>query len=178
MTDKENVQASGSGCLARIFTIIGLFWLGLLVVDAIGFFQSGGDLGEFDVAGGIVPAVAFLIAGRVMGKRAREAAAEAAAAPTTRGPAPTVRAPSAERGPTPSPLPTPRPASEAPPAPQARPSRPVPELPPIEPVPDSRGLEAIEDLDISDFEPGKPMTSEERIREARERYLPKRPRSP
>jgi hypothetical protein len=172
MTDRDNAQAAATGCLIRVFTLIGLFWLGAIGFDVLRNLDSGFDT---DLTGALFPAIAFLFAASVMRRRAKEARARgdsfsAPSTPTGTHKA-TTRPPSAERGPTPTPTVAPRP--EAPK--KKAPGRPIPELPPIEPIPDAGNLSAIDNLEISDFEPGKPMSSEERIRQAREKYLKKRP---
>lgn len=172
MTNNDNVQAAATGCLSRFFTLVGLFWLGAVSFGVLRDLDSGFDT---DMIGALFPAIAFLFAGSVMRKRAREARsrADSFSAPST--PTGTHRAttrpPSAERGPTPTPIVTP--STEGPK--KKSPERPVPELPPLEPIPDPGKLPAIDRLKISDFEPGKPLSSDERIRQAREKYLKKKP---
>ena len=172
MTNNDNVQAAATGCLSRLFTLLGLFWLGAISLGVLRNLDSGFDT---DMIGTLFPAIAFLFAGSVMRRRAREAKArgDSFSAPST--PAGTHRAttrpPLAERGPTPTPIATP--SADAPK--KQRPDRPVPELPPIEPIPDPGKLPAIDSLELSDFEPGKPLSSEERIKMAREKYLKKKP---
>jgi hypothetical protein len=172
MSDRDNAQAAATGCLSRVFTLVGLFWLGAIGFGVLRNLDSGFDT---DLTGALFPAIAFLFAGSVMRRRAREAKArgDSFSAPSTPSGThrATTRPPSAERGPTPTPIPTP--SAEAPK--KERPDRPVPELPPIEPIPDPGKLPAIDSLEISDFEPGKPMSSEERIKKAREKYQKKKP---
>jgi hypothetical protein len=171
MTDRDNAQAAATGCLSRVFTLVGLFWVGAIGFGVLRDLDSGFDP---DLTGALFPAIAFLFAGSVMRRRAREAKArvDSYSAPST--PAGTHRAttrpPSAERGLTPTPIAIPR--AEAPK--KKSPDRPVPELPPIEPIPDPGKLPAIDSLELSDFEPGKPMSSEERIKRAREKYQKKK----
>lgn len=131
---------------------------------------------DTDLTGALFPAIAFLFAGGVMRKRAREARdrADSFSAPTT--PSGTHQAttqhPKIERGPTPTPITTLEAAPKKP-----KPDRPIPELPPLEPAPDPGKLPAIDNLKMSDFEPGKALSSEERLRIAREKYLKKKPTS-
>ncbi len=172
MTSNEKVQAAATGCLSRVFTLIGLFWAGAIAFGVIRNLDSGFDT---DLTGAIFPAIAFLFAGNVMRKRAREARnkADTFSAPTT--PTGTHRAttkpPTIEPGQTPTPyIP---PSSQ--PAKKTQPERPVPELPPLAPAPDPGKLPAIEKLKVSDFEPGKALSSDERIRLARERYSKEKP---
>lgn len=172
MTNNDNVQAAATGCLSRVFTLFGLFWLGAISLSVLRDLDSGFDT---DLIGALIPAIVFLFAGLVMGRRAREANArgDSFSAPST--PAgthrATTRSSSAEGGPTPTPIAIP--SADAPK--KQRPDRPVPELPPIEPIPDPGKLPAIDSLEMSDFEPGKPLSSEERIRQAREKFLKKKP---
>ena len=175
MTSNDNVQAAATGCLSRVFTLVGLFWAGAIVFGVIRNLDSGFDA---DLTGAIFPALAFLFAGGVMRRRAREARvrADTFSAPTT--PTGTHRATTKptttiERTPTPTPI-----LAESRESAKKMPERPVPELPPLEPAPDPGKLPAIESLEMSDFEPGKALSSEERIRMAREKYSKKKPPSP
>jgi hypothetical protein len=171
MTDRDNAQAAATGCLSRVFTLVGLFWVGAIGFGVLRDLDSGFDP---DLTGALFPAIAFLFAGSVMRRRAREAKARgdsfsAPSTPTGTHRA-TTRPPSADRGHTPTPIAIP--SAEAPK--KKSPDRPVPELPPIEPIPDPGKLPAIDSLELSDFEPGKPMSSEERIKRAREKYQKKK----
>jgi hypothetical protein len=156
-----------------VFTLVGLFWAGAIAFGVIRNLNSGFDT---DLTGAIFPALAFLFAGNVMRRRAREARsrAETFSAPTT--PTGTHRATTKpttiERGPTPTPY---VPSSTESTKKKRQPERPVPELPALEPVPDPGKLPAIDNLKMSDFEPGKALSSEERIRLAREKYSKKKP---
>ncbi|MEX1037986.1 MAG: hypothetical protein WDZ96_03910 [Acidimicrobiia bacterium] len=174
MTNNDNTQAAATGCLSRVFTLIGLFWLGAIGFGVLRSLDSGFDT---DLTGALFPAIAFLFAGGVMRKRAREARARADSYSAPSTPLGTHQAttkpPKIERGPTPTPIATP---SEAAPK-KAKPDRPIPELPPLEPAPDPGKLSAIDNLKMSDFEPGKALSSEERLRIAREKYLKKKPTS-
>lgn len=172
MTNNENAQAAATGCLSRVFTLVGLFWAGAIAFGVLRNLDSGFDT---DLTGAIFPALAFLFAGNVMRRRAREARtkADTFSAPTT--PTGTHRATTKpttiEAGPTPTPyVPSPTKTTQ-----KKQPERPVPELPPLEPVPDPGKLPAIDSLEMSDFEPGKALSSEERIRIAREKYSKKKP---
>jgi hypothetical protein len=173
MSNTETAQAAATGCLSRVFTLVGLFWVGAIAFAVVRNLDSGFDT---DLTGAIFPALAFLFAGNVMRRRAREAStrADTFSAPTT--PTGTHRATTKptmkERGPTPTPY---VPASTESTKKKKQPDRPVPELPPLDPVPDPGKLSAIDNLEMSDFEPGKPLSSEERIRIAREKYLKKKP---
>ncbi|MGF1618342.1 MAG: hypothetical protein ACFCU2_11155 [Acidimicrobiia bacterium] len=172
MTSNDNVQAVATGCLSRVFTLVGLFWAGAIAFAVVRNLDSGFDT---DLTGAIFPALAFLFAGNVMRRRAQEARrrADTFSAPTT--PTGTHRAttkrPKIERAPTPAPIATPFEAAPK----KAKPDRPIPELPPLEPVPDPGKLPAIDSLEMSDFEPGKALSSDERLRIAREKYLKKKP---
>lgn len=176
MTNNENAQAAATGCLSRVFTLAGLFWMGAIGFGVVRNLDSGFDT---DLTGALFPALAFLFAGGVMRRRAREARtrADTFSAPTT--PTGTHRATTKptiiERGPTPTPY---VPSSTESTKKKRQPERPVPELPPLEPVPDPGKLPAIDNLQMSDFEPGKPLSSEERIRLAREKYSKKKPPGP
>ena len=172
MTSSDNVQAAATGCLSRVFTLIGLFWAGAIAFAVVRNLDSGFDT---DLTGAILPALAFLFAGNVMRRRAQEARsrADTFSAPTT--PTGTHRAttkPTAiERGSTPTPIPI---LGESKPAPTKKspPERPIPEL---APAPDPGKLTGIDNLEMSDFEPGKALSSDERIRIAREKYSKKTP---
>lgn len=171
MTSNDNVQAAATGCLSRVFTLVGLFWAGAIAFGVIRNLDSGFDT---DLTGAIFPALAFLFAGNVMRKRAREARSrsDTFSAPTT--PTGTHRA---TTKPTPidvAQTPTPYVPSSREPEKKRQPERPVPELPALEPAPDPGKLPAIDSLEISDFEPGKALSSEERIRLAREKYSKKK----
>jgi hypothetical protein len=173
MTSNDNVQAAATGCLSRVFTLIGLFWAGAIAFAVVRDLDSGFDT---DLTGAIFPALAFLFAGNVMRRRAQEARsrADTFSAPTT--PTGTHRAttkPTAiEQAQTPTPY---IPSSTESAKKKRQPERPVPELPPLAPAPDPGKLPAIDNLEMSDFEPGKALSSEERIRLAREKYLKKKP---
>lgn len=174
MTNNDKVQASATGCLSRVFTAVGLFWAAAIAFGVLRNLNSGFDT---DLTGAIFPALAFLFAGNVMRKRAREARsrADTFSAPTT--PTGTHRATTKptttiERTPTPTPI-----LGESRESTKKRPERNVPELPPLEPAPDPGKLPAIEKLEMSDFEPGKALSSEERIRLAREKYSKKKPQA-
>ena len=174
MTSKDSVQAAATGCLSRVLTLAGLFWAGAIAFAVVRNLDSGFDT---NLTGAIFPALAFLFAGNVLRRRAQEARrrSDTFSAPTT--PTGTHRAttkrPKIERGPTPVPIAIP---SEAAPK-TAMPGRLIPELPPLEPVPDPGKLPAIDSLEMSDFEPGKALSSDERLRIAREKYLKKKPTS-
>lgn len=170
MTSNDNTQAA-TGCLSRVFTLVGLFWAGAIVFGVVRNLDSGFDT---DLTGAIFPALAFLFAGNVMRRRAREAAtkADTFSAPTT--PTGTHRATTkpttVELGESPAPyVPSATESAKR----KEQPKRPVPELPPLEPAPDPGKLPAIENLEMSDFEPGQALSSEERIRMAREKYSKK-----
>ncbi|MEX0795109.1 MAG: hypothetical protein WEB67_05400 [Acidimicrobiia bacterium] len=174
MTNNDNVQAAATGCLSRVFTLVGLFWAGAIAFGVIRNLNSGFDT---DLTGAIFPALAFLFAGSVMRRRAREARtrADTFSAPTT--PTGTRRAMTKPTtialGKTPTPyVPSPTESAKK----KRQPERPVPELPPLEPAPDPGKLLAIDNLEMSDFETGKALSSEERIRLAREKYSKKKPR--
>lgn len=172
MTSNENVQAAATGCLSRVFTLVGLFWAGAIAFGVIRNLNSGFDT---DLSGAIFPALAFLFAGNVMRKRAREARsrADTFSAPTT--PTGTHRATTKPTTIEVGQTPTPYVPSKEPEKKKKQPERPVPELPPIAPAPDPGKLAAIDNLEMSDFEPGKALSSEERIRLAREKYSKKKP---
>lgn len=175
MTSSDNVQAAATGCLSRVFTLIGLFWAGTIAFAVVKNLDSGFDT---DLTGAILPALAFLFAGNVMRRRAQEARsrADTFSAPTT--PAGTHRAttePTAvERGSTPTPIPR-LGESKSAPTKKSPPERPIPELPDLAPAPDPGKLAGIDNLEMSDFEPGKALSSDERIRIAREKYSKKMP---
>ena len=176
MTNPENAQAAATGCLSRVFTLVGLFWAGAIAFGVVRNLDSGFDT---DLTGAIFPALAFLFAGNVMRRRAREARtrADTFSAPTT--PTGTHRAttkPTTTVEPTPIPTPIIGGSREAPKK-KSQPERPVPELPPLEPVPDPGKATAIGNLEMSDFEPGKALSSEERIRLAKQKYSKKKPPS-
>ncbi|CAN5859549.1 hypothetical protein BH23ACT4_BH23ACT4_09690 [soil metagenome] len=172
MTNNENVQAAATGCLSRVFTLVGLFWAGAIAFGVLRNLDSGFDT---DLTGAIFPALAFLFAGNVMRRRAREARSRADnfSAPTT--PTGTHRATTKPKSVEAGQSPTPYVPSSREPAKKKQPDRPVPELPALEPAPDPGKLPAIESLEISDFEPGKALSSEERIRLARQKYSKKKP---
>lgn len=176
MADNASAQQAATGCLSRILTLIGLFWVGVIVFDLIDTLRFGGN---FEITGGFIPALAFLVAGRAMARRAKEAAARSDTFVAPNTPAGTHRATTKEQQGAVG-VPTPMPVADRPeleqPKPRPKPAnRPVPELPPIEPAPDAGQLQAIEELDITDFQPEeKPMSSEERLRLAREKFLPRR----
>lgn len=158
MTDKSP-QAVVGGCLSRVFTLFGLFLFLSAVVAAVREFNGPGA--GLEITGAFVPALILLAMGRLIKRRVDQVAE-----------VPDAQIPRPQR-PTPSPPPAdvvvPRPAEER--TPKARPEPvDIPELPTVEPTHHPGELPAVEDLGIRDFEPPKPMSSEERIRKAREKF--------
>ncbi len=176
----ENVQAS-AGCLARIFTLIGLFWLGSVIVTSINAYQSGGDFG---ITGSIIPALAFLFAARVIRRRATQVGATL---PSGGGKTPKAESGSAaskksESGESPS-APSPatnkpkakKPDMSAPSVQEATPPRPRSVVPPPQDPPRPRSQPSPEPSaqppGLPSSDTGKPLTSEEMIKRAKARYM-------
>ncbi len=155
---EKKVDASAAGCLARVFTLMGIFLLGSALFNQIQNF-SGGDGVGFDISGAMIPGLVLLFIGGSFRRRAKAAKSDG--------------------GQVQIPL---KPPPQSPPVPQTPPVKPkaaprtappiveIPELPAVEEVYRPGDLPAVEDLSLEDFEPGKPMSSEERIRLAKEKY--------
>lgn len=175
----EAVQAS-AGCLARIFTLIGLFWLGSIVVASINAYQSGGD---FAITGSFIPALVFLFAARVIRRRATEEAAKAI--PAKSKPSQPVGGTTTSKGSNPErPIAAPSPTSDkpkprapdkqgpstqktTPPPPQPLvPPASIPPKPRSQPSPKPTSQPSRETVDDA----ARPLSSEEMIKRAKARY--------
>lgn len=149
-------QAAFGGCLARVFNLFGFFLLVTGGFAAVRSFNSGAD--DFGFVGALVPGLALLLMSRAIRRRVGQG--------PWAGDNPARDQPSAKLPPQhTSPQVNPK-------APKAPPPRPAPvEISEVfvEEGPD-QGIEAIEDLSLEDFKPEKPLSSEERIRRARQKY--------
>jgi hypothetical protein len=145
MADQSNNPV---GCLGRVLTFIGSFWLVIVVLAGMGVLSEFGLGGEIFawVGGTIIPALLLLAAGRALRRRARAMEQETTVivAPTPPG-VPGRRVPTTRTE-------TPQPAVTPPVLPGRAPptSRPVPRqlepLPPPAPTPapaPARGLEEV-----------------------------------
>jgi hypothetical protein len=185
MTER-NVTVDAAGCLGRALTVIGMIWIGFVVLGGIGLFSELGWSGGFaaGLGGSIVPGLFLIFAGRALRRRSE------ARSPSPNAPAGTTppRLPGRTTVPT-----SPRPAQKAPipyketalPPPTSVP--PVTEqvepviLPPPEPVhpaaetrdEKSRRLaEAFSRLEDAQDQksPFRPKSSQEMIDEAKKRW--------
>lgn len=151
-----NASQSGAGCLARVFTIIGAFLLVSTVAAQVRGFSDG--RAEFELTGGIIPGLVLLAMGTSLRRRARSTSGEEGRVPIPLKTTP-VTSPAKVKAP--------------PPPPPAPPVLEIPELPPVDETYRPGELPALDELDLDDFDPGKPMSSEERIRIAKEKYRKK-----
>jgi len=187
------------GCLGRALTILGIVWIGIIVLGGIGLLSDLEMTAGFlaGIGGSIIPGLLLLTAGRALRRRAKTMEPQAGPVPgtTTQPQVPEKRVPTSRSesptstGPTtiPNPLPPRLPAPQAP----KPPVKPAPV--PVEPVPPSRRdvtrrlEEAIPPLDDDPtdstrqnypmaLEPPPPKTSQELIDEARKKWGRSKPR--
>jgi hypothetical protein len=156
MVDRS-AQAAVGGCLARVFSLFGFFLLVSGIFATIRNLDAPG--GGIEFTGALLPGLALIAMGRLIRRRVNRSAAS-----------------ELDGGPIPSPTPRTRVDQPSPAPPPTTPIRPVPNAiaEVLEDEPVDEGLEAIEDLDIDDFKPGQQLSSEERIKRARDKYQ-KRP---
>lgn len=157
---EKKVDASAAGCLARLFTLMGIFLFGSALFNQIRNF-SGDGVG-FDITGALIPGLVLLAIGGSLRRRANASKPDQGRVQIPLKPPP--KSP-------PSQL-TPPPKTKAPPTTKP-PVLDIPELPKVEEIHQPGELPALEDLSLDDFEADKPMSSEERIRLAKERYRKK-----
>lgn len=177
MTEEEKAK----GCFTRLAILFGLFWLGAILVTV--FTRIDGNGGGFEIVGSIFPILFFFLVAGLIRRRIEQSKATARKSPRGRPtgssrpkPTPPIIPGRPTTGPGPSAPPTPPPTASPTLADGLRgedPSRPIPELPPIEAPFEPGELPAFEALELADFEPPKPMSSEERLRQAREKYMKK-----
>lgn len=165
MTD-DRAQNVVAGCLGRVFTLLGFFWGAAVVASAIGFISEG-DL-PFETIGVFIPAVILIGLGRAIRRRARPSSGPDTAENRAR-----TRAKSGSQIPAPPKrVPPQSTTSPEPVEVQSKPRPEIPELPTVEPVHDPGELPGVTDLSMEDFETDqdRPMTSQELIDRARERF--------
>lgn len=157
---EKKVDASAAGCLASVFTLMGFFLFGSALFNQIQNF-SGDGVG-FDISGALIPGLVLLAIGGSLRRRAKAGKPDDGRVQIPLKPAP--QSPTAQQPPPPKPKVPPRttPVVVA-----------IPELPEIEEIHRPGELPAVEDLSLEDFELEKPMSSEERIRLAKEKYRKK-----
>jgi hypothetical protein len=170
MAEKDTAR----GCFNRLAILFSVFWLVAIGVALFTRIDSNGA--GLEITGSFLPLLVFfavvgLIRRRAAQSRSRSSNSTSSPGQSSRQPAP----PSIPGRPTttttkPSPPPTStrdlRTTDE-----KLELNRPIPELPPLEPEPEPGELSALEALKLEDFEPSKPMSSEERLRQARQKYL-------
>lgn len=176
MTERDQPKRS-RGCLGTVALLFALLLIGGVFASAVFRFDGGGF--NFESSGSFLPILIFFVLASVV--RRRIGSSSKRSSPNTLGRPPTVPQPPVPRQapPTPPKLPGSTPAKTVPLPPpaaaKAPPQRqPIPELPPIEPAPEPGELPAVRALEIEDFQPGKPLSSEERLQKAREKYLKKK----
>jgi hypothetical protein len=154
-------DSSGSGCLAVLFTFMGFGLIAAYLFSQVQNFSSGFG---FQVTGAIFPALVLIGVGRAFAKRARSS--------TSSEPVRIPMKPTSGKGPVRPTISVPKkaPPSDVPTQVPTPPMVVIPELPEVEEVYEPGVLPAVGDLDLSDFEPGRPLSSEERIRLAKEKY--------
>ncbi len=157
----RKVDTSAAGCLSSLFTLLGFFLFGSALFNQ--FQEFTGDGGGFELSGALIPGLVLLAMGGSLRRRAN-----AAKQPDENQ----VRIPL-------------KPPPQSTPSQQVQTSKPKPRppvtppvveiagLPEVEEVHEPGALPAVEDLRLEDFEPEKPMTSEERLRIAKEKYRKK-----
>lgn len=148
---EEKTGPDGRGCLALVFTLMGMALIAFNVFNQ--FQNSSGGRFNFQFTGAFVPGLVLIAMGRALGRRSRASSRSGsdqipAKPPAVKKPAPPPPAP-----------------KQAPP-----PIVVIPELPDVEEVHQQGALPAVEDLELSDFKPDRPLSSEERIRLAKEQY--------
>ena len=159
------------GCLGRVLTILGVLWLGFIVLGAIGVLAEVGiSEGFFAGAfGSAIPAVLLLWAGRALRRRARtmEVEAEPTSIPST--PAHSdKRVPSIRVEPTQVDTP-PIFSGPAPIPPPPSPTKPTPK--PVQPMSSSPESPPGDLLDLPPpLETPEPKTSRQLIEDARKRW--------
>lgn len=178
----EEPNGAARGCFSRLAMLFGLFWL---VAIGIAFFtqiDAGGS--GFEITGSFLPIFIFFT---ILGLARRRVNQTKQTGDKRRAPGRPTAPPSPSKTPSTPPIIPGRPTPPIEAAPAPRPptfplSQPSPQrVEPIRPVvPDpglagtdaeQRDLEALEKLELGDFEAPKPMSSEERLRAAREKYL-------
>lgn len=167
MAEKSPEQAA-AGCLGRFLTIVGFVLFALSIANEVRGFD--GDGFGFELNGGIIPGLALMFIGRAIRRRAPQAESQGRIQIPVKPPPPQNR-------PVPK-IPTKAPPPKTSPPPPPPPVVEIPELPVVEEVHRPGELPAVQDLEISDFElgeldSGKPMSSEERLARAKERYRKK-----
>ena len=168
------------GCLGRVLTLLGVIWIGIVVLGSIGLlaeFGLGGGILAW-ISGTIIPALLLLFAGRALRRRARTMEEQQPALPTTPVPTtPEKKVPTSRPG-QPRPILTPPRLPDSPtpqvPAPTREPSQSLDDVipareekpPSVKPAP-TRPEEKLE--------PARPIeiqtkTSREMIEEARRKW--------
>jgi hypothetical protein len=155
---EQKVEVNAAGCLGRVFTLLGIFLFGSALFRQV--LNFSGDGVGFELSGVLIPGLVLLAMGSSLRRRAN--------------------ASKPNQGQVQIPIKTPprrSPAKQAPataPKTQPKAAPPVakiPELPPVEEIHGPGELPAVEDLTLEDFESvDKPMSSEERLRIAKEKY--------
>lgn len=174
----QKTPETAKGCLNRLAILFGLFWLVAIGVAFITRIDTNGS--GFEITGSFLPFLAFFVVAGVIRRRAAQSRSRSAKSPTGRPKSrPTL--------PVPSPKPpgraetTPAPTAKAPPPPVVMPrvqkselpdkaEPPARETPSAEPSAESAALLL---LDLGDLQSHKPLSSEERLKQAREKYLKK-----
>jgi hypothetical protein len=184
MTAMADQSSNPVGCLGRVLTFIGVFWIGVVLLAGLGLFSEFGFARGFlaGIGGSIIPGVFLLAAGRALRRRARAIGDEAPVIVTPTGPTPpgrrvpstrterpeTIVTPPVLPGPTPRTPPVPRQQDPLPP-PRSTPSRSLEEvIPPPESEP--------EDAKTKSSPPPvglpatRPKTSRELVEEAKRKW--------
>ncbi|HEY5890791.1 MAG TPA: hypothetical protein VIW94_08850 [Acidimicrobiia bacterium] len=156
----RKVDTSAAGCLASLFTLLGFFMFGAALFNQ--FQEFTGDGVGFELSGALIPGLVLLAMGGSLRRRANAAKPDEKQVRIPLKPPPQSTPPQQMQ----ASKPTPRP-QVTPPVVQ------IAGLPEVEEVHEPGALPAVEDLRLEDFEPEKPMTSEERLRIAKEKYRKK-----
>ena len=172
----KKTDASAAGCLASLFTILGTFLFGSAIFSQ---FQSfSGDGFGFDLNGGVIPGLVLLAMGGSLRRKAKAAKPDEGQVRIPLKTPPQSPQPQQTQTSKPKPKPPTTPPRTTPPqtAPQTTPPQTtppevlIPGLSGVEETPEPVALRAIEELSLEDFEPDRPMTSDERLRIAKEKY--------
>lgn len=175
---QENPEKA-KGCFSRLAILFGLFWLVAVGVVAFTEINTGGS--GFQFTGSFLPIFIFFAAVSLIRRRAGQSRTRQIPS-RPKAPAPTTTPPKQDM-PTPPIVPGRAKSMPAPALPPPVSPRPAPYVPetsmqsqgetPRDDEADLAGLRALEALKMGDLDTPKPLSSEERLKQAREKYLKK-----
>ncbi len=173
MAEKEPAR----GCFNRLAVIFVLLWI--VAIGIAVFTRIDGNGFGFELTGSFLPFFIFFAIFSLIRRSAQSRSRSSRPTPkkptgqTSQMPTPP-KIPGKKNPSTPVKAPAPKPPPLRDPRTDAEKlelNRPIPELPPLEPEPESGEIAALESLELEDFKPPKPMSSEEMLKQAREKYL-------